>query len=111
MKLKFALLTMTLAAAPAFAMHAARLEASRTVPLAAGETLYVFKNGLMAKESRLGRAVYLQPGEVLVSADGQKITAIGNEVAILASLLKKTTRTDAEVLVQGRCRRVCGRYL
>ena len=65
----------------------------------------------MAKESRLGRAVYLQPGEVLVSADGQKITAIGNEVALLASLLKKTTRTDAEVLVQGRCRRVCGRYM
>jgi hypothetical protein len=89
MKLKFALLTVTLAAAPAFAMHAARLEASRTVPLAAGETLYVFKDGLMAKENRFGRAIYLQPGEVLVSADGQKIKAVGNEVARLSSLLMK----------------------
>lgn len=92
MKLKFALLTMTIAATPAFAMHAARLEASRTVPLTADETLYVFKNGLMAKEGRFGRALYLQPGEVLMSADGQKITVVGNEVARLASLLKKDHR-------------------
>ena len=89
MKLKIALFTMTLAAAPVFAMHAARLEASRTVPLANGETLYVFKDGLMAKEGRFGRAIYLRPGEVVVSADGQQITAVGNEVARLASLLRK----------------------
>lgn len=89
MKSTLALLTMTLAVAPAFAMHAAQAEASRVISLSAGDTLYIFRDGLMARGNRFGRAFYLQPGEVLVSADGQKITAVGNEVARLSSLLKK----------------------
>lgn len=89
MNLKLAILSLTLAAAPVFAMDAARSDAAKVMPLKGGETLYVFKSGLMAKESKFGRAVYLTPGEVLETADGQKITAVGNEVAKLSALLNK----------------------
>lgn len=92
MNFKLSLLILTLAAAPAFASDYARAEASKVVALKGGETLYVFKDGKMAKENRFGRAVYLQPSEILETADGQKITAVGNEVARLSILLKKDTR-------------------
>lgn len=47
MKLKFALLTLTLAAARAFASDAAHAQATQVVPLQSGETLYVFKDGVV----------------------------------------------------------------
>jgi hypothetical protein len=88
MKLKLSLMILTLAAAPAFAMDAARTQAAKVVPLKGGDTLYVFENGKMAKENRFGRPTYLQQGEVLETQDGQKITAVGNEIARLSSLSK-----------------------
>ena len=72
---------------PAFAGHAAAQAAKEMVPLADGGTLYVFKDGKMAKEDHYGRAAYLKQGEVLELADGRKIPAVGNEVARLHGLL------------------------
>ncbi|CAM3795769.1 CopK family periplasmic copper-binding protein [Roseateles saccharophilus] len=79
------------AAAPAFAHDA--LETSGVVKskvqLVDGSTLYVFKDGKMAREDRFGRAVFLKRGETLTTVDGSKIVAVGNEVARLDALLKE----------------------
>lgn len=87
---KLSILALSLAAlAPAFAMDAARSEATQVVALQNGETLYVFKNGLMAKESKFGSVTQLSKGEVVQTADGKSITTVGNETARLNSLLNK----------------------
>ncbi len=81
---KFNVLVFSLAATlPAFAMDAAQAEAKQTIPLVNGETLYVFKDGKMAKADRYGRSVFLTQGEVVQSADGKKISTVGNEIARL----------------------------
>ena len=87
---KFNVLVFSLAATlPAFAMDAAQAEAKQTIPLVNGETLYVFKDGKMAKADRYGRSVFLTQGEVVQSADGKKISTVGNEIARLDNLGRK----------------------
>ncbi len=87
---KFNVLVFSLAATlPAFAMDAAQAEAKQTIPLVDGETLYVFKDGKMAKADRYGRSVFLTQGEVVQSADGKKISTVGNEIARLDNLGRK----------------------
>ena len=67
---KFNVLVLSLAATlPAFAMDAAQSEAKQTVPLVNGETLYVFKDGKMGMEDRLGRVVGMKPGQVVLVVD------------------------------------------
>lgn len=77
------------AAAPTFAMDAARSEAQQVIALQNGETLYIFKDGRMAKESKFGSVLHLGKGEVVQTADSKSITAVGNEVARLNALLHK----------------------
>ncbi len=48
-----------------------------------GSTVYVFKDGKMAMENRLGRTVGMKPGHVMETKDGKKIIMIGNELARL----------------------------
>lgn len=67
-------------AAPAMARDQLPYEATHKYELKDGSTVYVFKDGKMAKEDRLGRPQHLKPGEVLVLKDGRKVTANGNEV-------------------------------
>ena len=74
---------------PAFAGHAAAQAAKEMVPLADGGTLYIFKDGKMAKANQYGRTAYLAKGEVVQSVDGQKISTVGNEVARLDYLARK----------------------
>lgn len=88
MKLQYTLLALTVAAAPAFASDAARTQAAQVIPLQTSETLYVFKDGTMAKESQFGRAVHLQPSERLTTRDGKQLIAVGNEIARLDYLIK-----------------------
>jgi hypothetical protein len=73
---------------PALAADQAQQTAQEVIKLKDGSTLYVFRDGKMAKEDKLGRTVFLQKGEVLEAADGRRVTAVGNEVARLDSLLK-----------------------
>lgn len=91
MKLKIAAIALFAAAAaaatPAFADHKARESAREVVALADGGTLYVFKDGKMAKTNQFGRATSLKKGEVLRTADGKSIEATSNEVARLRSYL------------------------
>ncbi|MDP3252475.1 MAG: CopK family periplasmic copper-binding protein [Hydrogenophaga sp.] len=77
------------ALAPAFAMDAARSEAKQVIALQNGEALYVFRDGLMAKESKFGNVIHLSKGEVVQTSDGKSITTMGNEVARLYVLLNK----------------------
>ena len=74
---------------PAFAMDAAQTEAKQTISLVNGETLYVFQDGRMAKADKFGRTAHLVKGEMVQSADGQKIATMGNEVARLDILARK----------------------
>ena len=76
-------------ALPAFAGDAAMASAEKTYRLNDGSTLYVFTDGKMAREDRFGRAVHLQKGQSLTTADGQQIVATSNEVARLNYLLNK----------------------
>ncbi|MBA4178108.1 MAG: copper resistance protein CopK [Leptothrix sp. (in: Bacteria)] len=48
-----------------------------------GSTVYLFKDGKMSMEDRLGRTVGMKPGHVMETRDGQKIIMIGNELARL----------------------------
>jgi predicted lipoprotein with Yx(FWY)xxD motif len=87
---KLSILVLSMAAlAPAFAMDAARSEAKQVIALQNGEALYIFKDGLMAKESKYGNVIHLSKGEVVQTADGKSITTMGNEVARLYVLLNK----------------------
>ncbi|NEX63308.1 CopK family periplasmic copper-binding protein [Noviherbaspirillum galbum] len=77
----------------AFADHAIRGEIKQSYTLKDGSILYVFKNGKMAKENRYGNPVYLDKGEIVETAEGQKIPVVGNEIARL-SLLKLQEHND-----------------
>ncbi|AXK38789.1 periplasmic Cu(I)/Cu(II)-binding protein CopK [Crenobacter cavernae] len=76
-------------AAPAFAHDAARAAAQQIIELKDGATLYVFKDGKMSMENKLGRAFRMKPGEVMETKDGQKLMMVGDEVMRLESLLKE----------------------
>jgi hypothetical protein len=75
------------ASLPVFARDALPQTTQQALALKDGSTLYVFKDGKMAREDRYGRAAYLKQGEVLELADGRKVPAVGNEVARLRGLL------------------------
>ncbi len=76
-------------AASVFAGDAARANAEKAIELKDGSTVYLFKDGKMAMEDRLGRAVRMKPGHVMETKDGQKIMMHGDEVMRLDSLLRK----------------------
>ena len=78
---------LAVAALPALAHDAVSASADKLWRLKDGGTLYVFKDGKMALEDAYGRATFLKKGQVLETADGQKITATSNEVARLHNLI------------------------
>ncbi len=78
-----------LSGASAFAGDAARDAAKEVIPLKSGDSLYIFKDGLMAKESAFGTAMHIRKGEVLEAADGRKIEVTSNEVARMSYLINK----------------------
>jgi hypothetical protein len=69
------------AAATAFAVNLADVQ--QTLPLKDGSTVYIFKDGKMSMEDKLGRVTRMQPGHVMETKDGQKIIMIGDEVSRL----------------------------
>ena len=67
--------------ASAFAVDMGNVE--KSLPLKDGTTVYIFKDGKMGMEDKLGRAVRMKQGHVMETKDGQKIIMIGDEVARL----------------------------
>jgi hypothetical protein len=89
MKSQFVIAALLFASASAFAGDAARQAAADVTPLKDGGTLYLFKDGKMAKEDRFGRAEYLRAGETLLTASDKQVPVTSNEVARLSYLLSK----------------------
>lgn len=75
-------LSLVLPALSALAMD--RLDIVKSTPLKDGSTVYQFKDGKMAMESKFGKAVRMEEGAAMETADGQSITMKGDEVAKLA---------------------------
>ena len=70
----------------AFAVDASKVE--KSVELKDGSTIYLFKDGKMAMENKLGKVVRMEPGHVMETKDDQRVIMVGDEVARLESLLK-----------------------
>ena len=72
---------LTLAATSATAAETTNVD--KSFVLKDGTTVYVFKDGKMAMEDKLGRTVAMKPGQVMQTTDGQGVVMIGNEMARL----------------------------
>lgn len=69
------------AAASALAVDLSNVE--KSIPLKDGSTVYIFKDGKMAMEDKLGRSTPMKAGHVMETKDGQKVVMVGNELARL----------------------------
>lgn len=65
------------------AMAADKANVEKSFLLKDGSTVYIFKDGKMAMEDKLGRTVPMKPGHVMQTKDGQSILMVGNELARL----------------------------
>ena len=72
-------------ALPAFAVDASKVE--KSIELKNGSTVYIFKDGKMAMEDKVGRVVSMKSGQVMETKDGQKIIMVGNELSKLEPIL------------------------
>ena len=70
------------------AMAADKANVDKSIPLKDGSTVYIFKDGKMAMEDKLGRTVPMKPGHVMQTKDGQSILMLGNELARLEWIRK-----------------------
>ena len=86
--MKNVLITVALAALAASAFAVDEANVARSIPLKDGSTVYVFKDGKMGMEDKLGRVVRMKEGHVMEALDGQKIIMIGDEVARLDYILR-----------------------
>lgn len=69
--------------------YEASAAAKEVIELKDGTTLYIFKDGKMAMEDRLGRTVSMKPGTEMEAKSGRKILMNGNEVMRLENLLRR----------------------
>lgn len=76
--------------ASAYAVDASQVE--KSIELKDGSTVYLFKDGKMGMEDKLGRAVRMKQGQVMEAKDGQKIMMHGDEVWRLDNILHQNHR-------------------
>ena len=76
----------SMVALSALAVDASKVE--KSIELKDGSTVYLFKDGKMGMENKLGKVVHMKAGQVMETKDGQRIIMVGNEVARLETLLK-----------------------
>lgn len=74
----------------AFAVDQSQVK--QAIPLKDGSTVYIFKDGKMGMEDKVGRASYMAPGHVMETKDGKKIIMNGNEIWRVEELLHKDHR-------------------
>ena len=70
----------------AYAVDASQVE--KFIELKDGSTVYIFKDGKMAMEDKLGRTVRMKKDTVMETKDGQKILMHGDEVMRLENILR-----------------------
>lgn len=80
---------MSAVTATAFASDEARAAAKQVIELKDGSTVYIFKDGKMGMEDKVGRAMRMKKDTVMETKDGQKIIMHGDEVMRLDSLLQR----------------------
>ena len=83
-------LAVSLIAASAFAFDTATIE--KSYELKDGSQVHVFKDGKMGMEDKFGRAVSMNEGQVMETADGQKIMMKGNEIWRTEAILQHDSR-------------------
>ncbi len=76
-------LSLALPALSAFALD--NTDAVKSTQLKDGSIVHEFKDGKMAMEDKFGRAVRMQEGTTMETANGQSITMKGDEVAKLSA--------------------------
>ncbi len=64
-------------------------QVKKSIELKDGSTVYIFKDGKMAMETKLGRAERMKPDTVMETKDGQKIMMHGDEVMRLNNILQE----------------------
>jgi len=69
------------------ALAADQSKVDKSIELKDGSTVYIFKDGKMGMENKLGRVEAMKAGHVMETKDGKKIVMIGNEVWRLEELL------------------------
>lgn len=90
MKKMLMVAALTLVGASAYAVDASQVE--KSIELKDGSTVYIFKDGKMGMEDKLGRAVRMKQDAVMETKDGQKIMMHGDEVMRLDNILHKDHR-------------------
>ena len=85
----FAAVVLSALASSAFASDSLANNVDKTYRLKDGGTVFVFKDGKMAIADKFDRAVHLPKGQVLETADGQKITMTTSESARLNILQRQ----------------------
>jgi Copper resistance protein K len=78
--LKKLLVVAAMSAITASAFAVDRSQVAKSYELKDGSTVYIYKDGKMGMEDKLGRATYMKPNVVMETKDGSKIIMIGNEV-------------------------------
>ncbi|NMG29962.1 periplasmic Cu(I)/Cu(II)-binding protein CopK [Aromatoleum evansii] len=81
-----------LIATSAFAVDQGNVE--KSYELKDGSTVYIFKDGKMAMENKVGQAVSMKEGHTMETKDGKKIMMKGNEIWRLDSALHREHQTN-----------------
>ena len=80
----------SLVSASALAVDMGKVE--KSIPLKDGSTLYIFKDGKMGMEDKLGKVMAMKQGKLMETADGKKIVMTGNEVWRVDEMLHRDHR-------------------
>jgi len=79
-----------LIATSAFAVDPGNVD--KSYELKDGSTVYIFKDGKMAMENKLGQVVSMKDGHAMETKDGKKIMMKGNEIWRLEQALHRDHR-------------------
>ncbi|QKO23395.1 CopK family periplasmic copper-binding protein [Rhodoferax sp. BAB1] len=85
----FAAVVLSTLASGAFASDSLANNVDKTYRLKDGGTVFVFKDGKLAMADKFDRAIHVSKGQVVETADGQKISMTSSESARLDFLQRQ----------------------
>lgn len=85
----FASVVLSALGSSAFASDSLANNVDKTYRLKDGGTVFVFKDGKLAMADKFDRAIHVSKGQVLETADGQKISMTSSESARLDFLQRQ----------------------
>jgi hypothetical protein len=90
--LKKILMVVAISSAAVSAYAVDHTQVKQSIELKDGSTVYIFKDGKMGMEDKVGRATYMESGHVMETKDGKKIIMNGNEIWRVDELLHSNHR-------------------